>query len=150
MTVAWPAVRQRLAAALPAVVGTGVKVIDGPQARTGDSPKAYVTVAHRPSVDEDDAGSYEQDRSANNGFVANETGSVLLEVGALTGNSAVPDAFGIAGAIHAWIQADQTLGVLTPGSTATLAVEVLQVQNTAGAVQRLLLTLRYTTRLEAT
>lgn len=147
MAVAWPTVRARLAAALPAV--TGSTVYDGPVV-TGDSPAHYVTVAHRPSVDEDSAGSYEQDRSSNSGFVAEERGTVLLEVAAVTGDSTVPSAFGIADAIHAWVQADQTLGVLTPGSTSSVAVEVLQAQNTAGAVQRLLLTLSYTTRLERT
>lgn len=148
MAVAWPTVRSRLAAALPAVVGSGVTVYDGPVV-TGDSPAAYLTIAHQPSVDEDSAGSYEQDREPVGGFVVSETGEVLLEVGAVTGDIAVPDAFGIADDIHAWVQADQTLGVLTPGSTSALAVEVLQAQNTAGAVQRLLLTLSYFTRLEA-
>jgi hypothetical protein len=148
MAAAWPLVRARLAAALPAVVGAGVTVYDGPKV-TNDSPTAYLTIAHQPSVDEDSAGSYDQDRVTNSGYVATESGTVLMELGALTGDPALPDAFGTADAIHAWVQADQTLGVLTPGSTATLAVEVLQAQNTAGAVQRLLLTLTYTTRLEA-
>lgn len=147
MTVAWPTVRARLASHLPTV--TGVTVYDGPVV-TGDSPAAYVTVAHQPSVDEDAAGSYEQAQTGPGGFLAEESGTVLLEVAAVTGDSTVPSAFGIGDKIHAWVQADQTLGVLTPGSTSSVSVEVLQAQNTAGAVQRLLLTLSYTTRLERT
>lgn len=146
MAVAWPTVKARLAAALPAVVGAGVTVIDGPVI-SGDNPAAYLTVGHQPSVEDETAGTYEQTRTPTGGFVAEETGTVLMELAALTGNPDVPDSFATADAVHAWVQADQTLGVLTPGSTSTLSVEVLEAQNRAGAVQRLLLTLTYTTRV---
>lgn len=146
MAVAWPTVRARLAAALPAVVGASVTVYDGPVV-TGDSPSAYLTVGYQPSTDEDSAGSYEQTQTGPSGYLSEETGTVLLELGAITGDSTVPSAFATADAIHSWLQANQTLGVLSPGSTSSLAVEVLQAQTTAGAVQRLLLTLSYFTRV---
>lgn len=146
MAVAWPTVRARLATALPAVVGSSVTVYDGPVV-TKDSPPAYLTVAHQPSVDDPSAGGYEQTQTGPGGFASEESGTVLLELAAVTGDSSVPDVFTTADAVHAWVQADQTLGVLTPGSTASLAVDVLQAQNTAGAVQRLLLTLSYFTRV---
>ena len=146
MAVAWPTIRARLASALPAVVGASVTVYDGPVV-TGDSPLAFVTVAHQPSTDDESAGDYEQTQTGPGGYLSEESGTVLLEVAAVTGDPVVPSAWTTADAIHAWVQADQTLGVMTPGSTSSLAVEVLQAQNTAGAVQRLLLTLSYFTRV---
>ena len=146
MAVAWPSVRARLAAALPAVVGASVTVYDGPVV-TGDSPAAYVTIAYQPSTDDEAAGDYEQTQTGPGGYLSEESGTVLLEVAAVTGDSVIPSAFTTADAIHSWVQADQRLGVLVAGSTSSLAVEVLQAQNTAGAVQRLLLTLSYFTRV---
>lgn len=146
MAVAWPIVKARLASALPAVVGSTVTVIDGP-VLSGNNPTAYLTIGHQPSVEDETAGSYEQTRTPLGGFVAEETGTILMELAAVTGNPQVPDSFTTADAVHAWVQADQTLGVLTPGSTSTLSVEVLEAQNRAGAVQRLLLTLTYNTRV---
>jgi hypothetical protein len=148
MAVAWPTIRARLAAALPAVVGPDVRVYNGPVV-TGDTPPAYLTVADQPSVEDESAGTYEQAQTLD-GYAAQETGTVLMELAAVTGDTVVPDAFATASAISAWVQADQTLGVLSPGSTSSLSVEVLQAQNKAGAVQRLLLTLNYFTRLERT
>lgn len=147
MSAAWPVVRARLAAHLPTILPAGTAVYDGP-VLTGDSPAAYVTVAHRPSVEDESAGEYSQDRTPITGYVAEETGTVLLEVAAVSGNPDMPSAFGLVAAIQSWVQNDQTLGVLTPGSAAALSVEVLQDQNQAGAVQRLLVTLSYFTRLE--
>lgn len=145
MAVAWPLVRARLAEALPAVLGSSVTVYDGPVI-TGDNPAAYLTVAHQPSTDDDSAGGYTQTHTGPGGFLAEETGTVLLEAAAVTGDPVVPDAFTLADAVHSWVQADQTLGVLSQGSTSSVSVEVLQ-QNAAGAVQRLLLTLTYFTRV---
>jgi hypothetical protein len=146
MTVAWPLIRARLAVALPAVVGPDVTVYDGPVV-TGDTPAAYLTVAHQPSIEDETAGTFEQAQTGVGGYLAEESGTVLMELAAVTGNSTVPDVFATATAVSAWMQADQTLGVLTPGSTSSLTVEVLQDQNNAGAVQRLLLTLSYFTRV---
>lgn len=145
MAVAWPTVRARLAAALPGVVGAGVTVYDGPVV-TGDSPAAYLTVAHQPSTEDETAGGYEQTQDGFGGFASEERGTVLMELGAVTGDSVVPSAFASADAIHSWVQADQTLGVLNPGSTTSLEVDVLEI-NAGGGVQRLLLTLNYFTRV---
>lgn len=144
MAVAWPNVRGRLAAHLPTLLGAGVTVYDGPVV-TGDSPAAYVTVAHQPSSDAEDAGRYAQTLGPD-GFRATEVGSVLLEFAAVTGDSTVPSAFGMVDALQAWVQKDQTLGgLLVTGSVVTISVDVLQAVNTAGAVQRLLASLDYTT-----
>lgn len=146
MAVAWPTVRARLASYLPTVVGAGVMVFDGP-VTSGDSPAAYITVAHQPSTEDESAGSYEQTQTGPGGYLAEETGTVLLEVAAVSGDEVVPSAFAVVDLIHAWVQADQRLGVLPQGSTSAVEVEVLQANNAAGAVQRLLVTLTYTTRV---
>lgn len=146
MATAWPTVRDRLFAAMPGVVGPSVTVFNGPVV-TGDNPPAYLTVGHQPSVEEESAGSYEQAQTGPGGYVAEESGTVLLELGAVTGDSVVPSVFDTADQIATWVQTDQTLGVLSPGSTSSLSVEVLQEQSTAGAAQRLLLALNYFTRL---
>ena len=146
MAVAWPSVRARLVAALPAVVGASVKVYNGP-VLTGDSPRAYLTIGHQPSTEDETAGSYEQTQTGPGGFLSEENGTVLMELGAVTGDTQVPDAFATVDLIHAWVQADQTLGVLSKGSTASLSVDVLEAAQSGGAVQRLLLTLTYFTRV---
>ena len=65
-----------------------------------------------------------------------------------TGSDDVPSVFATFDAIAAWIQADMTLaGVLSPNATCTASANVVQAQTRAGAVQRLLLTISYTTRL---
>lgn len=149
MSVAWAAVRARLASHLPEVLPAGTAVYNGPVV-TGDSPACYVTVAHQPSTEDESAGGYEQELEPMGGYVAKETGTVLLEAAAVTGNPTMPSAFDLVASLQAWVQADQTLGVLSPGSTSSLSVDVLQDQNQAGAVQRLLVTLSYATRLEGT
>jgi hypothetical protein len=147
MTVAWPTVKDRLVALLPTLPGfAGVLVFDGP-AVTGEAPAAYVTVGWQESTDDDTAGSYEQTQTGPEGFAAEETGTVLLEFAAVTGDVTVPSAFGLVDALQNSVQTDQTLGVLGRGSTASLAVEVVQSQTTSGAVQRLLVSLTYFARL---
>ena len=144
MAVAWPAVRSRLAAALPPVVG--VPVYDGPVV-TGDNPAAYLTIAARPSTGADASGNFSQDVGPD-GFSALESGTVLGELAGVTGSTDVPDVFATFALIAAYIQTHQTLGgVLLPGSTLTVLADVEQSQTTSGAVQRLLLTFAYTTRL---
>lgn len=144
MAVAWPAVRAALAAALPAVVGATVTVYDGLPV-TGENPDAYLTIAARPSQDEQ-AGSFTQDVGPD-GFSAMESGTVLGELARMDGTTTAPDVFATFDLIAAYVQANQTLAVLTPGSTLTVSADVEQSQTTAGAVQRLLLTFAYTTRL---
>lgn len=146
MAVAWPAVRARLASALQSVVGAAVTVYDGPVV-TGQNPTAYLTIAARPSSSDESGGSFAQDVGPD-GFSALESGSVLCELAGVTGSTTVPDVFASFDAIAAHVQADQTLGgALLPGSTATVSADVEQAQTTSGAVQRLLLTIAYTTRL---
>jgi hypothetical protein len=142
MAVAWPAVKDRLVALLPTLLPTGALVFDGP-VPTGEGPAAYVTVGWQPSTDDESAGSYAQARDLE-GFAAAETGTVLLEFGAITGEVEMPDAFGLVDALQAYVQANQSLGgVLGGAPTVSLDVEVAQAQNVAGAVQRLLVTLTY-------
>jgi hypothetical protein len=144
MAVAWPDIRSRLAAALPPVVG--VPVYDGPVV-TGDNPSAYLTIAARPSSGTEAAGGFAQDVGPD-GFSALESGTVLGELAGVTGSTDVPDVFATFALIAAYIQTHQTLGgVLLPGSTLTVLADVEQSQTTSGAVQRLLLTFVYTTRL---
>lgn len=145
MAVAWPSVRASLAAVLPSVVGAGVKFYDGPVV-SGESPDAYLALATRPSQDEG-AGSFTQDVGPD-GFSALESGTVVAEMAGVTGSTTVPDVFSTLDAIATYVQANQTLGgTLTPGSTVTISADVEQSQTTSGAVQRLLITFAYTTRL---
>lgn len=146
MAVAWPTIRARLAAALPTIVGSTFTVYDGP-VLTGDSPDRYLTIAHQPSAEDDSAGSYALTQTGPGGYLSEENGTVLMELGGVTGDPDVPDVFAAADAIHGWVQVDQTLGVMNPGSTSSVSVEVLQAQNADGAVQRLLLVLTYFTRV---
>lgn len=145
MAVAWPNVRAALVADLPAVVGASVTTYDGLPV-TGDNPAGYLTIAARPSGSEG-AGSFTQDVGPD-GFSAVESGAVLGELARMDGTTTVPDVFNTFDAIAAWVQTHQTLaGTLLPGSTVTVSADVEQSQTTAGAVQRLLLTFAYTTRL---
>lgn len=140
--VAWLTVKNRLVAALPAVVGA--KVYDGPVV-TGEHPTAYVTVGWSPAED-NDAGSFDPD-VAQDGFSSTETGSVVCEFAAVNGSARMPNAFAMLSAFAAWVQADMTLGVLTQGSTCALSVRVVQAQTTAGATQRLIVSVNYFTRV---
>lgn len=145
MAVAWEAVKDRLVSALPSVV-PGVAVSDGPVV-SGRSAASYLTVGFQPSTDDVSAGDFEQ-AVGPDGFSATETGSVLCELGAATGSTEVPSVFASFNAVAAHLQGDQTLGgVLRAGSTVTASAEVVQAQTQAGAVQRLLVTITYFTRL---
>lgn len=144
--VAWATVKDRLVVALPAVVGASVSVIDGPVV-TGNAPSAYITVGYAPSATGDSSGTFSQDVGPD-GFSATETGSVVCELAAVTGSTTIPDAFATFDLIAAWVQADMTLGgVLEVGSTCTVSAVVVQEQTRAGAVQRLVVSINYFTRL---
>lgn len=147
MAVAWPKIRAKLASSLPGVVGANVTVYDGPVI-TGENPQAALTIAYAPSLTaESPIGRLIQDQ-AKDGYNATETGSVFCELAAVTGYTTVPDVFTIFDAIASWIQADQTLGgTLNPGSTCSASADVIQAQTTSGAVQRLIVTITYFTRI---
>lgn len=143
--VAWQAVKARLVSALPAVIPTAT-VYDGPRV-SGEDPAAYLTVGSAPSQSDESGGSFSQDVGPD-GYSATETGSVVCELGATTGATDIPDAFGLFAAVAAWVQADMALGgTLSPGSTCTVNATVVQAQTRAGAVQRLILSVNYFTRL---
>lgn len=142
--VAWPSVRSALAAGLASVLD--VTVYDGPDV-TGDTPDAYLSLAYRPSVDDLSAGDFTQGIGPD-GYSAVETGTVLAELAGVTGSTTVPDVFATFDTIAGYVQAHQTLdGTLTPDAVLTVSADVEQSQTTAGAVQRLLLTFTYTTRI---
>ena len=95
MTVAWPTVRARLAAELPDLL-PGVTVSDGP-ILSGNSPQAYLTIAHQPSAESLSAGGYDNAQEGTGGFLGQERGTVLLEAGAVTGvRGAVLEPSGVA------------------------------------------------------
>lgn len=132
--------------ALPAVVGPSVKVYDGPVV-TGENPPSYLTVGHVPSASETGAGTFTQDVGPD-GYSASESGTVACELAASTGSTVIPNVFTTFGTISSWMQADMSLGgILTEDATCTAAANVVQAQTKAGAVQRLLITISYTTRL---
>jgi hypothetical protein len=78
-----------------------------------------------------------------------EDGVILGELAGITGDPTVPDVFATFALIAAYVQADPTLGgVLEPAAVLTVAADnVLQGQTQAGAVQRLLLSFNYSTRI---
>lgn len=145
MAVAWPLVKDRLVALIPTLTPAPALTFDGP-VPTGEAPASYCCVGWQPSTDDTSAGSYEQ-TSLSDGFGADETGTVLLEFGAVSGDD-MPSAFLMVDALQASVQADQTLGgVLGPLGTVAIETEVVEAQNNAGAVQRLLVSLNYTAAL---
>lgn len=150
MAAAWPLVKRRLVAHLPSLAGwADVEVFDGPPV-TGDVPTDFVTVGF--VLGEDFAGSYEQTRNGENSWqgALEEVGTIRSELVCATGEVDLADvesrAFALVDAWEAWVSADETLGVLGPSSTASLAVDVQPAQTTGGAVQRLTVTLSYLAR----
>lgn len=152
MTVLWPTVKNRLVTVLvswdgyvastdPAALATDVLVFDGPLV-SGDDPTAFITVGWQHSTDEDSAGTFEQSEGPD-GYMVTETGSVLCEIASITGDSAIPNAFVIYEALANYVQANRTLGVLDPTALTSLSCEVVQAQNSDGAVQRLLVAMEY-------
>ncbi len=149
MGIAWPLVRARLAAALPAVVGPDVVVYDGPVV-TGDVPSAWLSIAHSPSSDyaaDGSAGTWAQ-QVGPDGWSATESGDVIAELASVTGESTIPDVWSTAALIVSWVQSDMTLGgVLSPGSTCVVSARVAQEQTDSGGMARLALSFDYFTRL---
>ena len=150
MAAAWPRVVNRLVAWLPTLPGwADVAVYDGPPV-TGDTPGSFVTVGYVPG--EDFGGSYEQTRNGENSWqgALEEAGSVRCELVCWTGDVGLAAqraaAFALIDAWEAALSADERLGVLPPSSTSSLSVDVQPVQNSAGAAQRLTVTLSYFSR----
>lgn len=146
MSAAWPVVKRRLVNLMPTLPGwSQVSVYDGPPV-TGEVPTAYITVGY--VVGEDFGGTYEQSRGVGN--LLEELGSVRCELVCSTGNvdlaSVESTSFALVDALEQSIANDQTLGVLHPSSTSSLAVDVQPAQTTAGATQRLTVTLNYFSR----
>lgn len=144
---AWPLVVDRLVAHLPTLPGwSGVTVYDG-EPVTGDTPTDFVTVGFVPG--EDFAGSFEQDRTSA-AWSVEESGSVRCRLASQTGDVDLATrrarVFELADAVEAWVVADPTLGVLSPSSAASLAVDVEPVQNSAGSAVALILTVSYIAR----
>jgi len=145
MGTAWGAVKAHLVSVLPGLVGSGVRVYDGPVV-VGEAPSAYLSIGSQPSVG-DSSGTFTQ-TTPNDGFSAIETGTVLCELGAIAGTTLAPDVFASFDLIAAYLQGDQTLGgVLFAGSTVTVGAEVAQLQTQSGATQHLLVSVNYQTRL---
>lgn len=144
--VAWYAVKTALVTQLRTVLAP-VVVYDGPTL-TGDAPLSYLSVGASPSTDAGNAGGFRQDPSDNSGYTVAESGDILCELGAVTGNTVMPPVFGLFALLAAHVQADQTLGgTLYPGSTVTVSAGVVAEQTRSGAVQRLIVTISYFTRL---
>lgn len=141
---AWPVVKARMVAALPTLAGWDVvTTFNGPPV-TSSAPPNYVTVGY--VVGEAMAGDYTETPGV--GDVDNETGTIRSELVCSTGATDLPTvealAFALADQVQAWVKANRTLGVLRPGSTSNLAVDVIPSQTTSGAEQRLVLSLTYT------
>jgi hypothetical protein len=148
MAAAWPLLKRRLVVLLPTLPGwSGVSVFSG-QPVTGESPTEFCTVGYVEG--EDFGGSYEQTRNGEGGWqgALEEAGTVRCELVLWSGDANDQDvlearAFALVDAWEAEVSRDETLGVLGPASTSSLAVDVQPVQNPNGAAQRLTVTLTY-------
>lgn len=146
MATRWPAVRARLVELLPTLPGwSTVSVYDGPTV-TGEVPWEFATVGY--VTDEDAAGSFEHERSGD-GFRVEERGFVRCELVVASGDTDLAAvrarAFELIDALEQEIRRDRTLGVLSREGTARLVVDVIPVQNQAGAAQRLAFSVDYFT-----
>ena len=143
---AWPVVKGRFAVLAAGLSGwSQVSVYNGPVV-TGEAPTEFFTVGFVPG--EDFGGSYEQDRGL--GDVPQEVGTVRSELVCSSGDTDMVTvearAFALVDALQAAVDADPTLGVMRSGSTSALSVDVQPQQTTAGAVQRLVVTVSYIAR----
>lgn len=145
MAVAWPLVRAALYRRLPPLL-PGVKSYNGP-VPSGQQPTKYLTVGNAPSVDDDSSGSFTQ-ANGDDGYSVTETGFVMCELGGTSGSAEMPSVFAQFDVIASSLQADMTLGgVLARGSVVTANASVVEAQTKAGAVQRLVVSIQYQTRI---
>lgn len=147
MATQWPLIHARLVELLPTLAGwEDVPAFDGPPI-TGDTPRDYVTVGY--VIAEDSAGTFSHIRSGG-GYQVEETGGIRCELVSTVGETDLATvrarAFALLDALEQEIRRDQTLGVLSTEGTSALDVDVVPVQTTSGAQQRLVFTIQYFTR----
>lgn len=144
MNAAWPAVVDWHLATLPTLAGWDAAVVyDGP-VTDGGFPPSFVTVGF--VTDEEASGTAEPGEQL--GDLEVELGTVRSELVCQTGDDDMPgmraSAFALVDAVKAQIRRDPTLGGIV--AAASLAWDVLPVQNESGSAVRLALTLSYTAR----
>jgi len=152
MASQWPVIVDRLLVLLPSLPGwSGVEVFDGPPV-TSDTPADFCTVGFVDSLDgvgDSNAGEYTK-RDAVVDSMLDDLGSVRCQLTCVSGDVSQADvrarAFALADALEASLRADPRLGVLPITSTTELGVQVLSIQNSAGAAQSLILVLTYFSR----
>ena len=143
----WPLVRSALAGGAGALSAfSDALIVVGPQTSNDSAPKKFEVGFVN---DENNAGTFSRSL-AYDGTVWNETGDLRSTIVAQSGDSdpsfAAADAFAMADALDAWIQADRTLGgVLSPDSEVRTAVDVLSISNAAGTATELVYVLTYST-----
>lgn len=147
MATQWLTVHDRLLTLLPTLQGWGGVTVFSGRAVTGDAPTAYVTVGYAQL--EDSGGEFSHEPHSA-GWGTNEAGSVRCELVCESGDPADiatlrTRAFDLIDALEVEIRRDQTLGVLRPGSTTRLVVDVVPVQDSTGAQQRLAFSVEYLT-----
>lgn len=139
MTAYWPTVQARLVQLLPTLLPAGVVIFDGPSAGGEKGARQYVTVG---ATSDGAGGSYEQPDSPISG-VREERGEVACEFVDWSGDTNVAtkrgEVFAWANLLEAAVRADQTLGVLPPASTVTLAGDLTMSATTT----RLVVTVTY-------
>jgi hypothetical protein len=144
MSPAWPDVAARLVEMFEAA---GVSNVYYGQPVTADVAGIYATVGYV----QDDAGGTYAVEPIYDGSQLLETGTVVCQVAAQTGESELEgvraDVFAVADAFQADVRADRTLGgVLSVDCTCTTDVAVHGMQDVGGAAQTLVISVNYTTR----
>jgi len=144
---AWPSVKAAIyAGALSLPEFADASVYNGPQVTSEASLKKLEVGFVN---DENNAGTYER-APAYDGSVWSETGEVRSTIVAQSGDSdpsiAEGDAFTMADALDAWIQANRTLGgALSLDSDIRTSIDVLTISNARGTATELVYVLTYTT-----
>ena len=144
MTTAWPVVAAKL---VDLFTAAGASQVFYGQPVTASSAKEYVTVGF---VEDDDGGGYAIE-PIYDGTMLGETGSVVCQIVAQSGDTDISvhrsRVFAIADAFQAAVRADRTLGgVLSTDGTCTTEVAVRGLQNQGGSAQSLVITANYSTR----
>lgn len=144
----WPVVQQRLVALLPTLTGfTGVKIHDAVVLEDADA-KSFVIVGGTTPEDGGrvEAGAWQFETITHSNARA-ERGTVVCEFAVWGGDETLPayraTAFDLVDELDAAIRADQTLGVLPVPSTTDLSADVVSVQDSNQAEQRLIVSVSY-------